>query len=196
MLPHLISAKLFITPPFCDPAEFIPLFHRWIQTQPVTGLLIDVADYRHVHHGPGVILAGFEGDYALDFRDGRVGLRYSRKRRGWSGETGESDRVKLRNRLERVLGHLFQAAVVLEAEQTLSQPVRFRTDEIEITFMDRLHTPNTAETFHALRDDIDASLRSFAPDSTIELRPAYSDERYPFTVSAFFSPAPRLRTLV
>ncbi|NOX62182.1 MAG: hypothetical protein GXP42_09610 [Chloroflexi bacterium] len=195
MLPHHMSAKLFIKPPFCEPAEFIPLFHRWIQEQPVRGLLIDVADYRHVHHGPGVILAGFEGDYALDFRDGRVGLRYSRKRRGWRDETGQTDSERLRSRLERVLKHLFQAATALEAEQTLSQPVRFRTDEIELTFLDRLQTPNTRETLQALSDDIVATLASFQPDVAVELRPTSLDERHPFTVSVFLSPAPELRTL-
>src|SRR5205807_2486817 len=57
----------------------IPIFHSWIQNQPFGELLIDVADYRHVHHGPGIVLIGHEADYSLDQTDGRLGLRYNRK---------------------------------------------------------------------------------------------------------------------
>ncbi|RME82665.1 MAG: hypothetical protein D6775_10260, partial [Caldilineae bacterium] len=84
MLPHRISAKLFFRPPiFWEPEEFILLFHRWIRETALPGLPIDVADYTHVHHGPGVLPIGFEGDYALDYRDGRAGFQYTGKQRGW-----------------------------------------------------------------------------------------------------------------
>jgi hypothetical protein len=36
-----------------DLEECIPIFHRWIQDQALDEVLIDVADYRHVHHGRG-----------------------------------------------------------------------------------------------------------------------------------------------
>ena len=42
-------------------------------------LLIDVADYLHVHNGPGIMLIGHEADYSLDNRAGRLGLLYNRK---------------------------------------------------------------------------------------------------------------------
>ena len=35
-----------------DLTQAIPVFHRWIQEQALPGLLIDVADYRHVPEGP------------------------------------------------------------------------------------------------------------------------------------------------
>ena len=31
-----------------EPSDVIPVFHPWIQTQAVDGLLIDVADYTHM----------------------------------------------------------------------------------------------------------------------------------------------------
>ncbi|MCL4267882.1 MAG: hypothetical protein KJ069_32245, partial [Anaerolineae bacterium] len=57
-----------------------PIFHRWIQTEAVPGLLIDVADYKHVAEGPGIILIGHEVDYALDMGHGRAGFLTRRKR--------------------------------------------------------------------------------------------------------------------
>ena len=32
--------------------KFIPVFHRWIRDHLLDELMIDVADYSHVHHGP------------------------------------------------------------------------------------------------------------------------------------------------
>ena len=55
------------------------MFHSWIQEQVGEGLLLDVADYRHVHEGPGVILIGYEGNYSVDNTDNRLGVRYNRK---------------------------------------------------------------------------------------------------------------------
>ena len=52
-----------------DPKSLIPVFHRWIQTGAVGGLLIDVADYTHLAEGPSVLLVGHEGNYAFDYRD-------------------------------------------------------------------------------------------------------------------------------
>src|SRR5438309_7406771 len=57
----------------------IPVFHSWIQKQIFDELLLDVADYRHVKDGPGVILIGHEADYSIDQTDGRLGIRYNRK---------------------------------------------------------------------------------------------------------------------
>ena len=62
-----------------DLAPVIPVFHSWIQDQIFAELLLDVADYRHVHHGPGLMLIGHEADYSLDQTDGVLGLRYNRK---------------------------------------------------------------------------------------------------------------------
>src|SRR6266568_7946018 len=57
----------------------IPVFHRWIQGQVCEELLLDVADYRHVQGGPGILLIGYEADYSLDNTDSRLGVRYNRK---------------------------------------------------------------------------------------------------------------------
>ena len=50
-----------------DLADFIPVFHDWIQDQSLDELLIDVVDYRHVHDGPGVMLIAHDAHYAIDY---------------------------------------------------------------------------------------------------------------------------------
>jgi hypothetical protein len=78
--PSRLSIKLFAeNPAGISPETFVPIFQRWIQENAVEGLLIDVADYKHVFHGPGVILIGHDGDYAYDLEAGNAGLLYTLK---------------------------------------------------------------------------------------------------------------------
>ncbi|MGD8429696.1 MAG: hypothetical protein PVH31_04745, partial [Ectothiorhodospiraceae bacterium] len=60
--------------------DLIPVFHRWIQTRAVDDVLVDVADYSHVHNGPGILLIAHEGNYSFDESDGRRGIVYYSKR--------------------------------------------------------------------------------------------------------------------
>src|SRR5260370_26760708 len=60
-------------------ADAIPVFRRWIKERVCEELLIDVADYRHVTAGPGVMLTAHEANYSLDNTDNRLGLLYNRK---------------------------------------------------------------------------------------------------------------------
>ena len=62
-----------------DLSLIIPVFHRWIQTHKVPELLLDVADYRHVPEGPGVILVAHEAIYGIDQVGNRNGLLYNRR---------------------------------------------------------------------------------------------------------------------
>src|ERR1700746_3625292 len=75
-----INVKLLVqNPEEVDLEPLIPVFHEWIRDQVGEGLLLDVADYRHVDAGPGVVLIGHEGNYSVDNTDGRLGVRYNRK---------------------------------------------------------------------------------------------------------------------
>ena len=75
-----INVKIFVDGELTvDPERFIELFHRWVATQAMAEMLIDVADYRHVPNGPSVVLVGHEADYVLDNTGGRYGLVYNRK---------------------------------------------------------------------------------------------------------------------
>ena len=75
-----INVKIYVDGDLAiDPAAFIDVFHEWVREHTLDELLIDVADYRHVPAGPGVMLIGHEGDYSMDNAGDRWGLRYNRK---------------------------------------------------------------------------------------------------------------------
>lgn len=128
------------------PADAVRVFHRWIQTDAIDELLIDVVDYSHVHRGPGVLLITGEGEYSLgDGGDGRLGLCYARKR----DEPGP-----LADKLRGALARLLPAAALLE--QALRDALSFRGDELLVRVHNRLLAPNTAESLAGARPDLDA----------------------------------------
>src|SRR4029077_10076795 len=62
-----VNVKLIVrTPEEVDLEPLIPIFHGWIQGRVCDELLLDIADYRHVPAGPGVVLIGHEADYSVD----------------------------------------------------------------------------------------------------------------------------------
>ena len=78
-----IGAKLYAENPGVIVADdFVPLFHGWIQGRGLDGTPIDVADYKHVPDGPGIMLIGHEADRSLDFGEA-LGVR-----RGVALQTG------------------------------------------------------------------------------------------------------------
>ena len=59
------SVKFFVQDPSTigEITDLVPLFHSWIQTHALADhLLIDVADYAHVHNGPGIVLVSEEAN--------------------------------------------------------------------------------------------------------------------------------------
>ena len=131
------------------PARFIEVFHRWIQEQTLDELLIDVADYRHVPAGPGVILVALEADYAMDNTGNRYGLRYNRK----APLAGSNE-----DRLCQALRSAANACRLLEEEFAGEGPLKFSRREIELFINDRALAPNTPETFSALKPELEACL--------------------------------------
>ncbi|PYU19621.1 MAG: hypothetical protein DMG32_24145 [Acidobacteria bacterium] len=68
-LMHLehVNVKLLVkSPEEVDLEPLIPVFHSWIQAQVFEELLLDVADYRHVPAGPGVVLIGHQANYSVE----------------------------------------------------------------------------------------------------------------------------------
>ncbi|RMF23677.1 MAG: hypothetical protein D6760_04905, partial [Deltaproteobacteria bacterium] len=114
---------------FCDRGgeiplvEFIPVFHRWIQTRAIEGLLIDVADYSHIPEGPGIVLVAHEGNLAVDEARGRRGLLYYTKR----PSSQSLDRL-----LSETTAHLARAAAVLAADEELAGRLTFSGSELEV----------------------------------------------------------------
>ncbi|MCB0198264.1 MAG: hypothetical protein KDJ65_40355, partial [Anaerolineae bacterium] len=62
-----------------DDAVFIEIFHEWIRLKTLPGILLDVADYRHVPDGPGIMLITHEINFAMDYSEGRFGLLAQQK---------------------------------------------------------------------------------------------------------------------
>lgn len=174
MIPLRTQVKFFLeSAEGVDLAAFALVFQRWIQEKALAGQLIDVADYRHVFEGPGVVLIGFDSDYALELRDGRLGLLYTRKR------MVDADLAStLRNSIRLAL----TACQKLETEAAFRPRLKFRADEIEIRFPDRLQLPNTAESFALVRGDLRAVLDGLYGEEAAFALPVKQDGRYVFTV--------------
>ena len=139
-----INIKFFLeNPESVNLADYSTVFNSWIQKQALDELLIDVADYLHVHNGPGIMLIGHEADYSLDNRAGRLGLLYNRKEQ-LEGTTQE--------KLAQAVRAALTGARLLENENGL----KFNGQEVQVTINDRLIAPNTTETFDALEPDLRA----------------------------------------
>jgi hypothetical protein len=143
-----VNVKLFVrNPEEVDLEPLIPIFHGWIQNQVGEGLLLDVADYRHVDAGPGVVLIGHEGNYSVDNTDHRLGIRYNRKA---PLDGSNQDRLKQATRAA------LTACQRLEAESRLRGKLRFNGQEMEIFINDRLLAPNSETTREAVKSEFRA----------------------------------------
>jgi hypothetical protein len=150
-------------------ADFAPVFNTWIQTQRLEELLIDVADYLHVHHGPGIMLIGHEADYSLDQRAGRLGLLYNRK---------EQLEATTQEKLVQAARAVLTAAQILEKENSL----KFSGSEVQLIVNDRLLVPNTPETFAALEPEVQAFFDKLYCGEEFTLA-HYADARERFTIN-------------
>lgn len=131
------QVKFFVeNPEALDLEALIPVLHGFIRDAKLGEFVMDVADYGHVHQGPGVVLIGSGSDYYLDLGDGRPGLLYSRKR-DFVGDT----EAAFTDAVRRVL----TAANLLENEPSLS--VRFSLGDAVIRVNDRLAAVNDDASF-------------------------------------------------
>jgi hypothetical protein len=155
-LEHVNVKFLVSDPQSVDLEPVIPVFHRWIQGQVFEELLLDVADYRHVHDGPGIVLIGHQADYSLDNTHGRLGVRYNRKA-PFDGRNSD----RLRQAACSALG----ACQRLETEAALEGKIRFNGQDVEVFVNDRLLTPNHEETRRQLHPEFKAFFDSLFRDA-------------------------------
>jgi hypothetical protein len=150
-LQHVNVKLLLENPEELNLDAVIPVFHSWIQDQVCEELLLDVTDYRHVHHGPGVVLIGHEADYAIDNTDGRLGIRYNRK----APLEGSNQ-----DRLAQAVRAALAAAERLQQDTRLNEKLKFNCQDFEIFINDRLLAPNTPQT----RQGLESEFHAFARD--------------------------------
>jgi hypothetical protein len=133
-----VNVKLFVkNAEEVDLEALVPVFHGWIQNQASGELLLDVADYRHVSSGPGVVLIGHRGNYSLDNTGGQMGVRYNCK----TALEGTNQ-----DRLIQATQAALAACQRLEAEPRLHGSVQFDGHAMEVFINDRLLAPHTPQT--------------------------------------------------
>jgi hypothetical protein len=174
MQAHKISIKFYAEDDsHIAPHEFVPIFHSWIQNRAVPEhMLVDVADYAHVHNGPGTLLVGHEANFYADRIDGRLGLTYSRKQPA----PGE-----FIDRLRQAVTAALEAAVRLEDDPRLAGKLKLGTGEMTIRIPDRLLAPNTMETFREVRGDIEKVATDLYGAGNFDVEHVLS-EKLPFEV--------------
>jgi hypothetical protein len=140
-----MAMKLFVQDPSkVETYEIVRVFHRWIQDGELEDEKpIDVVSYRHVPNAPWVMLVCTEGQYSLEARHDRVGLRYLRTR---------PDRRAPKARFQAMLDSVHKAADLLERDT----PIRFLDDEIELEVADRLLAPNDERGYLRLKEALEA----------------------------------------
>ena len=144
-----INVKLYLQDPQAVQLEvLVPVFHEWIQNKVCEELLIDVADYRHVHAGPGVVLVGHQADYSVDNTENRLGIRYNRK----AALEGSN-----RDRFSQALRAALQACRRLESDEKLGGALRFNRRDIKLFVNDRMLAPNSGRP----ADSVQAEFRDF-----------------------------------
>ena len=170
-----VNVKLLVeNPGEVDLEPLIPIFHRWIQDQVCEELLLDVADYRHVEAGPGVVLIGHQANYSVDNADERLGIRYNRKA---ALEGSNQDRLKQATRAA------LTACQRLESEPSLNGRLRFNGRELELFINDRLLAPNLEATRAAAESDFQTFFQKLFGGNDFCLSYGNGDPRRLFSVS-------------
>lgn len=138
-----------------SPEDAFRIFSEWIPATP-DEVLIDVADYQHVPHGPKTVLVGHDANYILDDGDGRSGLLYGRK----TAVDGSNAQ-----RLQAAFASALKACQRLEQTEDASASPRFDGSEAVIVINDRLRASNDDDTLQSIRADIDALLAQLYGDA-------------------------------
>ena len=175
-----------------DLEEFIPIFHHWITTHELEELLIDVADYRHVPDGPGIVLIAHDAHYAMDLAAGRLGLLYSRRR-----ETQPRRRAiqSVEDRLRSVWQCTLTACQRLAAHPALSGRLQFHGNELLLRCNDRLQGPNTAAAYTALCQHLEPFLATLYTGQQVEVKHC-SEDTSRLTVGIKVAESPDVDTLL
>jgi hypothetical protein len=157
-----INLKIFIADAGAfDLADAIPVFHQWVRDGVCPEMLIDVADYRHVSAGPGVLLIGHEANYSFDNRENRLGLLYNRK----AALDGT-----FQSRLAQAHRAALEACDRLEQEAPFRRKLKFDRTAIEVFINDRLLAPNNEETWQSLCPELEKFFSGFTIQRTGEPR--------------------------
>jgi len=163
------AVKFFARPETeVDDAEFIDIFHDWIRHKRLNQVMLDVADYRHVPTGPGIMLVTHEVNYAMDYGDGEFGLYAQRK-------LGNEATAK-----ERILGLVKSTAqfgTLLEADSRIGGKLQLEGGKFHYIANDRLNAPNTEEAFAQIKPELEAIAAELYPGKSVSITRLNNDPR-------------------
>lgn len=151
-----------------DDALFIDIFHEWIRHKKLGGILLDVADYRHVPEGPGIMLITHEINFAMDYSEGRFGLLAQRKRGDGSSHP---ERILELVRATAAFGTL------LEDDPRLEGSLRLEAGVFHYMANDRLAAPNDELSYAALKADLEAAASLIYPGRPLLISRLENDSR-------------------
>jgi hypothetical protein len=156
-----------------DEGIFIEVFHDWIRRRKLAGVLIDVADYRHVPDGPGVMLITHDINFSMDHTDGRFGLLAQRKL--GPGDDHASRIVELA-RSTAAFGAL------LESDRRVKGSLSLEGGLFHYMANDRLLAPNNEASFTALLPDLAAAAAIIYPGQNVSISRLPNDPRDRLTI--------------
>ncbi|MFN9623685.1 MAG: hypothetical protein ACK587_12780 [Cyanobacteriota bacterium] len=160
--------KFFAREGGVDEAGFIPIFHDWIRLKSLPGTLIDVADYRHVPDGPGIMLISLDINYAMEHGGGQFGLSAQRKQ-GLEGSHQE--------RIVDLAKRMAHFGTLLEADQRLGGAFALEGGKFHYLANDRLRLPNTDASFAAIQPDLLAAAAVLYGDQPVSVTRLENDPR-------------------
>jgi hypothetical protein len=156
-----------------DEAVFIEVFHDWIRRRKLAGVLIDVADYRHVPDGPGVMLITHEVNYSMDHTDGRFGLLAERK-------LGPGDEHT--SRIVELVRSTAAFGALLESDRRVRGKLSLEGGGFHYLSNDRLLAPNNEASFAVLQPDLAAAAAIIYPGQSVSISHLDNDPRDRLTV--------------
>ncbi len=179
-----INVKLFITAPApLRTGDYTGVFNGWIQERALGELLVDVADYGHVHHGPGLLLIGHESNYSLDETGGQVGLLYNRK-------------APVEGPIQERLAQAVRKALVAAQKLAAEQGFQFDVNQLQLIVNDRHLAPNTPETLAVLQPELEAFFNTLYGGAAFTLTHSSRDPRERFTIDVMTDASLNLAALL
>ena len=151
-----------------DDALYIEIFQQWIRDKTLTGTLLDVADYRHVPEGPGIMLITHEINFAMDSGDDRFGLLAQRK-------TGNGS--TLSERIIDLVRATAAFAAELESDPRIAGGLNFEAGVFRFETNDRLLAPNTDETFDAILPHLEKASKELYPGRNVSIARVLNNSR-------------------
>ena len=137
-----------VDPEMLEDDELFRIFNEWI-SESTEEVLIDVADYKHLYHGPTTILIGHEANYFLESINKTKGLVYARKR------LLEGD---FTTRINSILYASLNGCIKLENHPEFQGRLKFDGREVRFTANDRLQAPNTEENIELFKQHLSPAL--------------------------------------